>query len=160
MRNESQLSRGRGTYHHFDFLHNRALLNHKPSSLNAGFPVPQPPRLAISNGTVRTSILSDVEFGRAICRCRGRNGLSRCMYADRDLRFFEIRQPVVEHGQPTPLKRDVCDCTPSSSTISTNLDSMYEPGMCPFSCGSLDGDNRSCFVQPLKDLPFCHGDHV
>ena len=53
---------GKGTNHHLNLLHRRALLNHKSSFLNAVLAVPQTPRLAVGDCTVRTSVLSDFEF--------------------------------------------------------------------------------------------------
>jgi hypothetical protein len=86
---------GKKTDHHLDFFHRRALLDRKPSSLDAGLAVPQPPRLAVGDDTARASVLSDIEFWCTICRCRGRNRFSWSVDADCDFRLFVIRQPVV-----------------------------------------------------------------
>ena len=86
---------GKKTDHHLDFFHRRGLLDRKPSSLNAGLAVPQPPRLAVGDDTARTSVLSDIEFRCSIRRCRGRNRLPWGVDADCDFRLFVIRQPVV-----------------------------------------------------------------
>jgi len=84
------------TDHHLDFLHCRALPDHEPSSLNAGFSIPQPPRLAVGDDTVRASVLSDIELRYATFRCLGRNWLSRSVDTDHDFRLLVIRKPVVE----------------------------------------------------------------
>lgn len=93
---------GRGTDHHLDFLHRCALLDRKPPSLNAGLVIPQPSRLAIGYDTVRISVLSDVGLSRTIRWRRNRNGLSGCMYANRDFSLFETRQPIVKHVKNFP----------------------------------------------------------
>lgn len=87
---------GKGTDHHLDFLHSRTLFDHEPSFLDARLAIPQSPRLTVRDGTVRTSVLSDVGFWCTICQFLGRNRLSRSMNADRDFRLFVIRQSVVE----------------------------------------------------------------
>ena len=86
----------KGTDHHLDFLHRRALPDHEPSSLNAGLAIPQPPRLAVSDDTVRTPVLSDVELRCATFGCLGRNRFSRSVDPDHDFRLLVIREPVVE----------------------------------------------------------------
>ena len=90
------MGRAGGTDHHLDFLHRRTLPDHEPSPLDTGLAIPQPPRLAVGNDTVRAPVLSDVELRCTTCRGLSRNGLSRSMDAYHYFCLFVIREPVVE----------------------------------------------------------------
>ena len=95
---------GKGTNHHLDFLHRRALFYHEPSFLNTGLAIPQPLRLAVCDDAIRTSILSNVEFRCTICRWLSRHRLSRRVDANRGFRLFVIRQSVEDINR-FPIKK-------------------------------------------------------